>query len=96
MYRCAIYIVQVLVCSGKMTAKVNNTLKFIIKNIHKIKLTPYIRQVLIIIFCNNKRNTDVKYKFFNTELSIIFNDYNYTSSLSPTLNQLALPSLEKS
>ena len=90
----------------QMTAKENNTLKFIKRNIqtniHKIKETAY-RTYVIPLLEYSATVWDLWQKKCINQIEIIqhravryiFNDGNYTSSVSFMLNQLALPILEQ-
>ena len=81
---------------NQMTAISNNTLKFIKRNIqtniHKIKETAYktyARPLLEKKYINQIEMVQLK------AVRYISSDYNFTSSVSSMLNQLALPTLEK-
>ena len=89
-----------------MTTKSNNTLKFIKKNIqtniHKIKETAYKTYVRPLLEYSATVWDPWQKKYINKielvqhrAVRYIFNDYNFTSSVSSMLNQLALPTLEK-
>ena len=89
-----------------MTTKSNNTLKFIKRNIqtniHKIKETVYKTYVRPLLDYSATVWDPWQKKYINQiemvqhrAVRYIFNDYNFTSSVSSMLNQLALPTLEK-
>ena len=89
-----------------MTTKSNNTLKFIKRNIqtniHKIKETAYktydrpLLEYLATVWdpWQTKYINQIEMEQHRA-VRYIFNDYNFTSSVSSKLNQLALPTLEK-
>ena len=89
-----------------MTTKSNNTLKFIKRNIqtniHKIQETAYKTYVRPLLEYSatvwdpwQKKYTNQIIMVLHRAVSYIFNDDNFTSSVSSMLNQLALPTLEK-
>ena len=91
---------------NQMTTKSNNTLKFIKRNIqtniHKIKETAYKTYVRPLLEYSATVWDPWQKKYINQiemvqhrAVRYIFNDYNFTSSVSSMLNQLALPTLEK-
>ena len=91
---------------NQMTTKSNNTLKFIKRNIqtniHKIKETAYKTYVRPLLEYSATVWDPWQKKYINQiemvqhrAIRYIFNDYNFTSSVSSMLNQLALPTLEK-
>ena len=91
---------------NQMTTKSNNTLKFIKRNIqtniHKIKETAYKTYVRPLLEYSATVLDPWQKKYINQiemvqhrAVRYIFNDYNFTSSVSSMLNQLALPTLEK-
>ena len=91
---------------NQMTIKSNNTLKFIKRNIqtniHKIKETAYKTYVRPLLEYSTTVWDPWQKKYINEiemvqnrAVRYILNDYNFTSSVSSMLNQLALPTLEK-
>ena len=91
---------------NQMPTKSNNTLKFIKRNIqtniHKIKETAYktyVRPLLeysaTVLDSWQKKYTNQIEMVQHRAVRYIFNDYNFTSSVSSMLNQLALSTLEK-
>ena len=87
-----------------MTTKSNNTLEFIKRNIqtniHKIKETAYKTHVRPLLEYLATVLDPWQKKYINKNgttqsCPLDFNDYNFTSSVSYMLDQLALPTLEK-
>ena len=83
---------------NQMTTKSNNTQT----NIHKIKETAYKTYVRPLLEYSATVLDPWQKKYINQiemvqhrAVRYIFNDYNFTSSVSSMLNQLALPTLEK-